>query len=100
MEINIYTITLEDCPSSVTEQAKLNAEYRFQRVLECAFKEPVKALRAYRAWQNPMGSDESELSEDDKALAKRWIDIASKAQMEGLKELEEYEAYFDICVTR
>lgn len=96
----MYTITLEDCPSSVTEQAKLNAEYRFQRVLECAFKEPEEVLLAYRTWQNAMESDESELSENDKALAKRWIDVAGKAQMEGLKELGECEAYFEIRVNR
>lgn len=57
-------------------------------------------MRAYRAWQNPMESDESELSEDDKALAKRWIDVAGKAQMEGLKELGKCEAYFDILIER
>lgn len=96
----MYTITLEDCPSSITEQAKLNAEYRFQRVLERAFSEPEDILLAYRTWQNAMKSDESELSEDDKALAKRWIDVASKAQQEGMKELGECEAYFDIRVER
>lgn len=96
----MYTITLEDCPSSITEQARLNAEHRFQRVLERAFKEPEEVLLAYRTWQNAMESDELELSEEDKALAKRWIDVASKAQQEGLKELGECEAYFDIRVER
>lgn len=96
----MYTITLEDCPSSITEQAKLNAEYHFHRVLERAFKEPEEVLLAYRTWQNSMESDESELSENDKALAKRWIDVASKAQQEGFRELGECEAYFDIRVER
>lgn len=100
MKINIYTITLEDCPSSVTEQAKLNAEYRFQRVLERAFRGPEEVLLAYRAWQNAMESDESELSEDDKALAKRWMDAASKAQQEGFRGLGECEAYFEIRLMR
>lgn len=100
MEINIYTITLEDCPSSVTEQAKLNAEYRFQRVLERAFREPEEVLLAYRTWQNAMESDESGLSEDDKMLAKRWIDVASKAQQEGFRELGECEAHFEIRINR
>lgn len=57
-------------------------------------------MRAYRAWQDAMESDESDLSEDDKALAKRWIDVTGKAQQEGLKELGECEAYFDIRVER
>ena len=96
----MYTITLEDCPSSVTEQAKLNAEYRFQRVLERAFKEPEEVLFAYRTWQYAMESDESELSENDMVLAKRWLDVASKAQQEGLRDLGECEAYFDIRVER
>lgn len=96
----MYTITLEDCPSSITEQAKLNAEYRFQRVLERAFNEPEDVLLAYRTWQNAMESDESELSDDDKSLAKRWIDVAGKAQIEGLKELGECKAYFEIRVER
>lgn len=76
----MYTITLEDCPTSITEQAKLNAEYRFHRMLERAFKEPEEVLLAYRTWQNAMESDEPELSEDDKTLAKKWIDTACKAQ--------------------
>lgn len=96
----MYTITLEDCPSSITEQARLNAEHRFQRVLERAFKEPEEVLLAYRTWQNAMESDESELSEDDKALAKKWIDTANKAQTEGFRDLGECEAYFDIRVER
>lgn len=96
----MYTITLEDCPTSITEQAKLNAEYRFQRVLERAFKEPEDILLAYKTWQNAMESDESELSEEDKALAKKWLAVAIKAQQEGFRDLGECEAYFDIHVER
>lgn len=96
----MYTITLEDSPTSITPQAKLNAEYRFQRVLERALGEPENILLAYRTWQNAMESDESELSEDHKVLAKKWIDVAGKAQQEGLKELGECEAYFDIRIER
>lgn len=69
-------------------------------MLERAFKEPEEVLLAYRTWQNAMESGESELSKDDKALAKLWIDVAGKAQQEGLKELGECEAYFDIHVER
>lgn len=96
----MYTITLEDCPTSITEQAKLNAEYRFQRVLERAFKEPEDILLAYKTWQNAMESDESELSEEDKVLAEKWLAVAIKAQQEGLRDLGECEAYFDIHVER
>lgn len=95
-----YSITLEDYPPSVTEQAKLNAEYRFQRVLERNLGEPESIILAYKAWQNAMESDESELSEKDKVLAKKWIDVASKAQEEGFKELGECEAYFEIRVEK
>lgn len=100
MELVMYTITLEDCPTSITEQAKLNAEHRFQRVLERAFSDPEDVLHAYQVWQNAMETDASELSDDDKALAKKWIDVANKAQMEGLKELGEGEAYFEIRVEK
>ncbi|GGE68164.1 hypothetical protein GCM10007278_15320 [Paenalcaligenes hominis] len=44
-----------------------------------------------------MESDKSELSEDDKAPAKKWMNIASKAQQEGLGECE---AYFEIRINR
>lgn len=44
----MYTITLEDCPASITEQAKLNAEHNFQRVLEPDFSDPEDLLHAYQ----------------------------------------------------
>lgn len=69
-------------------------------MLERAFREPEEVLLAYRTWQNAMESDESGLSEDDKMLAKRWIDVASKAQQEGFRELGECEAHFEIRINR
>lgn len=96
----MYTITLEDYPSSLTKQAKLNAEYRFQRVLKRSLGEPEDIILAYKTWQNAMETDESELLDDDKALAKKWMDVVGKAQMEGLKELGEGEAYFEIRVEK
>lgn len=94
------TITLEDCPASMTDQAKLNAEYRFHRVLERQLGSSNLIIQTYKAWQNAMEVDESELSEPDKTLALRWIDAVTKAQREGLKELEECEAYFDIHINK
>lgn len=65
-----------------------------------AFSDPEDLQHAYQTWQSAMDSDESELSEDDKALAKRWVDVASKAQMGGPKELGECEAYFEIRIIK
>lgn len=93
-------ITLEDCPQSITDQAKQNAEYRFQRVLERQLGESDIIIQTYKAWQNAMEVDESELSKTDKSLALQWIAAATKAQLEGLKELGECEAYFDIRINR
>lgn len=93
-------ITLEDCPPSTTDQAKLNAEYRFQRVLERQLGGSEAIIQTYKAWQNAMEADESELSESEKSLAMQWIAAATKAQAEGFKELGEYEAYFDIRISR
>ncbi|NJB64370.1 hypothetical protein GGR41_000591 [Paenalcaligenes hominis] len=44
----MYAIILEDGPTSITEQAKLKAEYRFQRVLEDAFSGPETYCTAIR----------------------------------------------------
>ena len=96
----MYTITLEDYPASLTEQAKLNAEFSFQRILERAPGEPETIITTYRSWQYAMESDESELSETDKRLAKKWLEVASKAHTEGLKELGECEAYFCLHIER
>ncbi len=95
-----YTITLEDCPYSITEQAKHNAETKFQRTLERNLGEPEDVLQVYRAWQNAMETDESELSTHEKTLAQKWVEALYKAQTAGLSELGECEAYFDLRVQR
>lgn len=95
-----YTITLEDCPYSITEQAKHKAEATFQRILERQLGEPEDVLQVYKAWQNAMETDESELSAHEKALAQKWAETINKAQVAGLSELGECEAYFDIRIQR
>lgn len=95
-----YTITLEDCPYSITDQAKHHAEVKFQRVLERNLGQPEDVLQVYKAWQNAIETDESELSLHDKTLAQKWTAAIQKAQAAGLSELGECEAYFDIRIER
>lgn len=61
----MYTITLEDYPASLTEQAKLNTELRFRHILDRALSEPEIIITTYRFWQYAMESDESELAETE-----------------------------------
>ncbi|MCQ9616674.1 hypothetical protein L1889_08085 [Paenalcaligenes niemegkensis] len=95
-----YTITLQDAPSDISERAKKDAEYRFQRTLQRSLGEPDEVVASYMAWQNAEETAESELSPEEITLAKRWIAAATKAQQDGFRELGESEAYFEIRVER
>lgn len=96
----LYKISLEDGPTNLTEQAKHNAEDKFQRVLERTLGEPTDVLHLYRVWQAVIESDESELSTSDKTSAQKWAETVYKAQLAGLSELGECEAYFDIHIEK
>jgi len=95
-----YTISLQDAPSGITERAKAEAEYRFQRTLERALGTEEEVIEAYRAWQTAEETAETELSDEEVTLVKRWIAAATRAQQDGFRELGESEAYFEIKVER
>lgn len=95
-----YTISLQDAPSGITEQAKAEAEHRFQRTLERALGTEEEVIEAYRAWQTAEETAETELSNEEITLVKRWIAAATRAQHDGFRELGESEAYFEIRVDR
>lgn len=95
-----YTISLQDAPSGITERAKSEAEYRFQRTLERALGTEEEVIEAYRAWQTAEETAETELSNEEITLVKRWIAAATRAQQDGFRELGESEAYFEIKVER
>lgn len=94
-----YSVHLVDAPSDLPEQASRAAESRFRRTLERALANSDGVVQAYRAWQLAEASAADELSEDDIALAKKWIKAAQQAYQDGFRELGECEAYFDIRVT-
>lgn len=65
----MYTITLEDGTTSIAEQAKLNTEYRFQRVLEHAFSGPETYCTAIRLGEVRW----SQTSQSYLKMIKRWL---------------------------
>ena len=95
-----YAITLQDAPSDITDRAKRDAEERFRRTLERALGGPDAVTRAYRAWQHLEETAEAETSAEDIALAKQWIAAATRARNDGLRELGESEAYFEVRIER
>ena len=96
----MYKISLEDGPSDLTDQARHHAEAKFQRILERSLGAPTDVLHLYRVWQSVMEADESEISTTDKTLAQKWAETVYKAQLAGLSDLGECEAYFDIHIEK
>ena len=47
-----------------------------------------------------MEADESEISTTDKTLAQKWAETVYQAQLAGLSDLGECEAYFDIHIEK
>lgn len=96
----MYTITLQDPPSDIPERARSDAENRFQRTLERALGGPENVIAAYRAWQTAEETPETEMSGDDIAMAKKWFAAASRARNDGLRDLGETEAWFEVRMCR
>lgn len=94
----MYTITLHDAPSDIPERARRDAESRFQKTLERALGGPENTMTAYRAWQTAEETSEAEMSGDDIDLAKKWLAAASRARNDGLRDLGETEAWFEVRV--
>lgn len=92
----MYTITLQDAPTDLPHQAQHDAEQRFTRTLERALGGPDAVLEAFRAWQAAEDVAQDEMTPDDLALAKRWIAATSKARNDGLREIGEAEAWFEV----
>lgn len=95
----MYTITLQDAPSDIPERARLEAESRFQKTLERALGGPENVMLAYRAWQTAEETSDTEMSDENIAMAKKWLAAASRARNDGLRDLGEAEAWFEITMT-
>ena len=92
----MYAITLQDAPSNIPERARLDAENRFQKTLERALGGPENVMIAYRAWQSAEETSETELSDEQVTIVKKWLAAASRARNDGLRDLGETEAWFEV----
>lgn len=92
----MYAIMLNDPPSDAPERALKDAENRYQRTLERALGGPENVITAYRAWQTAEETSEAEMSEEDIAMAKKWLAATSRARNDGLRDLGETEAWFEV----
>lgn len=95
-----YITTLQDAPADATDRAKREAEERFRRTLERALGGPDAVPVAYRAWQQAEETAEAEMSVEDITLTKQWAAAASRARNDGLRDLGEAEAYFEVKMKR
>lgn len=96
----MYAIALQDAPSNIPERTRLDAENRFQKTLERALGGPENVIAAYRAWQTAEETSDLELSDEHIAQVKKWLFAAQKARNEGLRELGETEAWFEVRVIK
>jgi hypothetical protein len=92
----MYAITLQDAPSIIPQQARIDAETRFQKTLERALGGPENVMLAYRAWQTAEETSDIELSYEQITLVKKWLAAASRARNDGLRDLGETEAWFEV----
>ena len=92
----MYSITLNDPPSETPERARKDAENRYQKTLERALGGPDEVIVAYRAWQTAEETSEAEMSEEDISMAKKWLTATSRARNDGLRDLGETEAWFEV----
>lgn len=92
----MYAITLQDAPSNMPESTRLDAENRFQKTLERALGGPENVMTAYRAWQSAEETSDTELSDEQIAMIKKWLAAASRARNDGLRDLGETEAWFEV----
>lgn len=95
-----YSISLQDAPADITDGARREAEQRFRRTLERALGGPDAVLAAHSAWQTAEDTAETEMSLEDIVLAKRWMAAALLARSDGLREMGEAEAWFEVRVER
>lgn len=95
-----YTVTLQDFPE-IPDNIRVQAERRFIRTLERAIGSEEDVVSAYSAWSNAEDAGEGELSGEEAALAKRWVQAATRAQQDAFNGLgEAQEAYFEFRVAR
>ena len=92
----MYTITLQDPPSDIPDRARTDAQTRFQRTLERALGGPENVIAAYHAWQTAEETSDAEMSDQDIAMAKKWLAATSRARNDGLRDLGETEAWFEV----
>ena len=95
-----YTVTLQDFPE-IPANVRQQAERRYTRTLERTIGGADEIVPAYQAWTTAEDSAESELSDAEKALARRWQKAAMKAQQDGFNGLgDAQEAYFEFRLDR
>ncbi len=94
-----YTITIQDFPE-IPANARHEAERRFSRTLERALGSD-DVVPAYKAWTLAEDGSESDLSEEERGLAVRWLKAATRARQEGFNGLGDApEAYFEVRLDR
>ena len=96
----MYTITLKDCPSDAPERARKDAQDRFRKTLEKALGGPENVIGAYRVWQMAEETSEGEMSDEEISIVKKWLAATSRARNDGLRDLGETEAWFEIRVAK
>jgi len=96
----MYQINLQDPPSDLPDRARTDAENRFQRTLERALGGPENVITAYQAWQTAEETSEAEMSDEEISMAKKWMTAASRARNDGLRDLGETEAWFEVRVVK
>lgn len=89
-----YLVRLLDYPHPAADAVKA-AEQRFRRELDRQLGHEV--VRALRAFQNASESGESDLTQGEIALAKRWVKAFDAARTAGFRDLGDTdEAYFAV----
>ncbi|TWO67025.1 hypothetical protein FN976_26190 [Caenimonas sedimenti] len=81
-------------PSST---AKVEAEGRYAKALENAFRGPDGVAAAFKAWSGALDTAPEDLDADTMGLAARWHRVAEQARQEGMRSLAEAPgAHFEV----
>jgi hypothetical protein len=75
---------------------RIAAEVRFIKELERSLASEDEVVKVYRAWREASECEASELSADTSSLAVRWPKAFDKAQRNGLKNIGESDAHFEL----
>jgi hypothetical protein len=91
-----YFVALVDAPA-LTSTARVEAEGRYAKALENAFRGPDGVAAAFKAWSAALDTAPEDLDADTMALAARWHRVAEQARQEGMRGLGETPgAHFEV----